>query len=153
MNKLELKETIDKINEIIRDTDINNVFDSIIDFFDSVNYINDHFNEAELRRLPIKGFKGFLFLPCSEKYLINSAKRQTTITGLRKCGRTTYGINRSTGRTSKHETYVGDTHGIWTNTIWYFEHEADESTRKVIAHQIYNYLKSYRNEFHSDWIK
>lgn len=154
MKTKEFKQLLTKLDVITKHTSLSTVFDDIINFFDIVNYINDNITKTEINKISIKGRKGFLFIKPDLDYTLSETCRDMMHNALLKASRDIYGMNRNlTSTTSKHTTYCGNINGIWTNTVWFFEHEANEETRKQIAYQLYSYIKSFNNKFNPEWIR
>ncbi len=153
MKTKEFKDLIIKLDETVKHTSMNTVFDDIVNFFDIVNYINNNMNEHDIEKIDVKGRKAFLFIKSDDLHDNSVILRNMCISGLKTAKADCYGMNRNAEKTTKFSIYAGNINGIWTNTVWYFEHKVDADTRKVIAHQLYNYIKSFNNIFNPNWIR
>lgn len=143
----ELLKLLKKLNDTVNNVSLSSSFDDIVLFFDIVNYINDNYTTKEINKLPLKGRRGFLFIKPNNEYNSSKKQRLILINGLKKAGRDPYGMNRGVNAL-KTTIYCGNTNGINTNTVEFFEHCNDDEVRKIIAFQLYWYIKSFNNVFY-----
>lgn len=153
MKLQELKDTLNALDKVTKQVTMETAFDDIVYFFSLVNHINDNITKEELKKIKLKGRGKFLFIPQNEENLIAEICRNALIKSLNNAERNNYGMNRNNSESSKHTTYCGDIHGIWTNTVAYFENINDMHVKNTIAHQLYKYIKSFNNIFNPHWIR
>lgn len=173
ITKQSLISLVKDLNGIINNINYENCYDMVVKFFGLTSTLED--NLSEIGKLPIKcvhihrlaGFVIFGFKSkarkkseetrreAEEKNKRIESHRDFFFKEVRKAGRDPYGRNRTKPgeQVTKHNVYFGDTDGIWTSTVAKFEECEDSSVQKVIRRQIVEFVQSYKNSFHLEWLK
>lgn len=120
-----LHEDLSKLGEIPQGKDI---YDYAIKFFNIITKFQDNFTVNQ------------------DMFPKTSKSAGTLAKHIENAGRQQYGWVRSKRgeEVTMDNLYLGDTHGIWTNTASKFYNEKNEEVQKIIQSQLKNFISSHR---------
>lgn len=150
MNKQQLEDLVKKINHIIDATREEDSLLFIVEFFKVTSILHDNIDEIHRMRVRQKTW----LLPYTQDPEAKK-RRSNFCETIVKAGRSDHGWNRTRkgDAVTSDKVFLGNIFGINTKTVSYFESikHTDKELYNIVCKQSYDFIKSYKGLFSTDF--